>query len=237
MPMHDWTKVDAGIFHAFHHGWIQETATCLNHGLLPSDYYALPEQIAVGYGSNVFTVKDIAVRHVVGDRIAAIIEIVSPGKKSGRHAFQAFVDKACSMLELRIHLLIVDPFPPNPCNPNGAHAAIWDELTDNNDFRMPADKPLTIVAYECDDETSAYIEPIAVGDAVPSMPLFIEPKKFVNFVGPSLREELIDVAEECFDAVLHGTILRRLMERRRLRRRPQRDPVLGAEMCSRQPHR
>ena len=26
MPMHDWTRVDAGIFHAFHHDWITELA-------------------------------------------------------------------------------------------------------------------------------------------------------------------------------------------------------------------
>ena len=24
MPMHDWTRVDAGIYHAFHHEWISE---------------------------------------------------------------------------------------------------------------------------------------------------------------------------------------------------------------------
>ena len=24
MPIHDWTRVDAGIFHAFHHEWITE---------------------------------------------------------------------------------------------------------------------------------------------------------------------------------------------------------------------
>ena len=26
MPIHDWSKVDAGIFHHFHHAWIEETA-------------------------------------------------------------------------------------------------------------------------------------------------------------------------------------------------------------------
>ena len=42
MPIHDWTRVDAGIFHAFHHDWITEIARALNRGLLPADYYALP---------------------------------------------------------------------------------------------------------------------------------------------------------------------------------------------------
>jgi hypothetical protein len=35
MPMHDWTRVDAGIFHAFHHDWITELGRALNGGLLP----------------------------------------------------------------------------------------------------------------------------------------------------------------------------------------------------------
>jgi Protein of unknown function (DUF4058) len=55
MPIHDWTRVDAGIFHHFHHGWIEEIARVMNHGLLPPDYYALAEQIAGGLGPDVLT--------------------------------------------------------------------------------------------------------------------------------------------------------------------------------------
>jgi hypothetical protein len=57
MPIHDWTRVDAGIFHAFHHDWITEIARALNRGLLPADYYALPEQIAGGRGPDVLTLQ------------------------------------------------------------------------------------------------------------------------------------------------------------------------------------
>src|ERR1700675_1235832 len=46
MPIHDWTRVDAGIFHAFHLNWIAELNKALNGGLLPPGYYALPEQHA-----------------------------------------------------------------------------------------------------------------------------------------------------------------------------------------------
>jgi len=53
MPVHDWTRVDASIFHAFHHDWITDIARALNRGLLPSDYYALPEQNAGGFGPDV----------------------------------------------------------------------------------------------------------------------------------------------------------------------------------------
>jgi hypothetical protein len=44
MPLHDWTLVDAGIFHAFHVSWIPEIQKVLDGGLLPEGYYALAEQ-------------------------------------------------------------------------------------------------------------------------------------------------------------------------------------------------
>ena len=44
MPVHDWTRVDAGIFHDFHQNWVMEIKLALNRGLLPRDYYALTEQ-------------------------------------------------------------------------------------------------------------------------------------------------------------------------------------------------
>src|SRR5436309_11219358 len=58
MPMHDWTRVEAGIFHAFHHRWISAISDALNVGLLPRDYYALPEQVAAGFGPDVLTLQE-----------------------------------------------------------------------------------------------------------------------------------------------------------------------------------
>src|SRR5205823_11219339 len=58
MPMHDWTRVEAGIFHAHHHEWISEISRTLNRGLLPANYYALPAQVAAGYGPDVLTLQD-----------------------------------------------------------------------------------------------------------------------------------------------------------------------------------
>src|SRR5438128_990593 len=57
MPIHDWTRVDAGLFHAFHHGWIEELARGLNRGVLPADYFALPEQNIRGPIPDVVTLK------------------------------------------------------------------------------------------------------------------------------------------------------------------------------------
>ncbi len=195
MPVHDWSRVDAGIFHAFHHGWIEEIARGLNRGLLPPDYYALPEQQAAGFGPDVLTLdmsssgngavapadgadasdlvsggvalampklrpvaetdmafyrrkqKTVTVRHVSGDRIVAIVEIVSPGNKSSLHAMWAFVNKAAELLELQIHLLMIDLHRPTPRDPEGIHGAVWEELA-GNAYKAPSDKPFTLVAYE-----------------------------------------------------------------------------------------
>ncbi len=212
MPMHDWTRVEAGIYHAFHHRWISAISDVLNTGLLPEDYYALPEQVAAGLGPDVLTLQDqrpaedsagatiatlqtrpqtrfmaqtegefyrrkkssIVVRHVSRDRIVAMIEIVSPGNKASNPAFRTFVDKACELLEYRVHLLIVDPFPPGPRDPNGVHAAIWAEVK-GDAFELPAEGPLTLVAYECELITRAYVETMAVGDVLPDMALFLQP--------------------------------------------------------------
>lgn len=57
MPIHDWSRVEAGIFHHFHHSWIEEIQRALNAGILPPDYYALAEQRAVGFGPDVLTLQ------------------------------------------------------------------------------------------------------------------------------------------------------------------------------------
>ena len=47
-------------------------------------------------------------------------------------------------------------------------------------IRLPIDKPLTVAAYESDLVFRAYVEPIAVGDPLPDMPLFLRPGHYVN---------------------------------------------------------
>ena len=45
---------------------------------------------------------------------------------------------------------------------------------------MPADKPLTLAAYSAGAETVAYVEPVAVGDALPDMPVFFAANQYVG---------------------------------------------------------
>jgi hypothetical protein len=203
MPIHDWTRVEAGIFHDFHHEWISTIRRALNDGRLPPDYYALVEKQAGGFGPKMLTrqhtKRDVGDKPPVGgaddgmgellvkksavvvrhsDRIAAVVEILSPENKGSRYAIKSVVDKAWALLEHKIHLLILDLFPPTKCDPNGFHAALWKEITDES-CEWPADKRLTLAAYESALPVTAYVEPVAVGDALADMPLFLEPGRYV----------------------------------------------------------
>jgi hypothetical protein len=222
MPIHDWTRVNAGTWHAFHLSWIAEIQLALNEGRLPPSYYAQAEQIAGPMGPDVLTLqtpelpsefdegapaggglavatapprtwlveeaemneyvlkrRTLVIRHVSGDRIVALIELVSPGNKAARFALQSFVDKAVEALYRGYHLLIIDLFPPGPRDPQGIHGAVWAELS-TRPFALPPDRPLTLAAYSAGQVKRAYVEPTAVGLELAEMPLFLEPDIYIN---------------------------------------------------------
>lgn len=57
MPIHDWTRVDAGLFHDFHQSWTIALRNRLNAGTLPPDYFALVEQNIHGPIPDVLTLR------------------------------------------------------------------------------------------------------------------------------------------------------------------------------------
>lgn len=72
----------------------------------------------------------------------------------------------------------MDLFPPSRRDPQGIHKAIWDRINDEP-FTLPADKPLTVAAYVAGNETVAYVQPVAVGDTLPDMPVFLTSQYYV----------------------------------------------------------
>ncbi|HEX4606745.1 MAG TPA: DUF4058 domain-containing protein, partial [Urbifossiella sp.] len=113
------------------------------------------------------------------DTVVALVELVSPGNKAARNPFREFVDKVVSAIGHGLHVLVIDPFPPTPRDPNGVHATIWAEFGDDA-YTPPADKPLTFAAYDASPLTRAYVEPLSVGDRLPGMPLFLAPGRYVT---------------------------------------------------------
>ena len=82
--------------------------------------------------------RTLAVRHVSGHRLVALLEIVSPANKDRVRHVAAFAEKAVSALEAGIHLLVVDLFPPGLHDPQGIHGAIVASLAGAED---PDDLP------------------------------------------------------------------------------------------------
>jgi hypothetical protein len=157
MPVHDWTRIEAGIFHSFHLSWIGELSKALNDGLLPDGYYALAEQHAgrtipdvlplhggpsvseattsrPDSGGTAVAVappqtrrhqlidprgrrRTLAIRHVSGHRLIAMIEIISLANKDREKSVERFVSKAVAALQANVHLLLVDLFPPAAFDP------------------------------------------------------------------------------------------------------------------------
>jgi hypothetical protein len=142
----------------------------------------------------------VTIRHPDGE-VIAVIEIVSPGNKNSGHAIRSFARKAVEFLDQGIHLLIVDLFPPNRRNPQGIHKVIWDRICDSS-FELPPDKPLTLAAYESGSEITAFVEPVAVGDKLPDMPIFLAP----NFHVPCPLEETYQATWDVFPAVLKAPL-------------------------------
>jgi hypothetical protein len=227
MPMHDWTRVDAGLYHDFHLHWTSELCRALNAGLLPSGFVALtdqriqvpfwdvlinrrgpitPEDGAPSGGVAVaperpkarFVIKGeaenyvsranrIKIQHRHG-HVVAVIEILSPGNKDSQHAVRSFVTKSVDLLYQGINLLIVDPFPPSDRDPEGINKAIWDAI-ETQPFALPADQRLTVAAYQAAPDLTAYIEPFAVGEPLPRLPIFLTPEgEYGVFVYAPLEE-------------------------------------------------
>jgi len=223
MPVHDWTRVEAGIFHDFHLAWLTEIRNALNGGLLPEGYYALAEQHAGSVIADVLTLhvgptqverasspsipagtavaeapprvrrrqtaapsplalrRTLAIRHVSGHRLVAMLEVLSPANKDRAATVEQFAAKAVDAIDAGMHLLVVDLLPPGPYDPQGMHGFIWQRLVGSDEpYDLPADEPLTLASYAAGTQVEIYLEHLAVGAALPEMPLFLTPDRYIN---------------------------------------------------------
>ena len=149
--------------------------------------------------------RQLIIRHTTGDRIVALLEIVSPGNKEKRGALEAFVDKAIAALDLGYHLLVIDLFPPGPFDPDGMHGAIWKSL--RGVYQPPFGKPLTLAAYAAAGAITCYVEPTAVGAALIPMPLFLDPTHYVYVPLESTYQAAYEGVPRRWKQVIESTAL------------------------------
>jgi hypothetical protein len=147
----------------------------------------------------------LAIRHTSGDRLVAYVELLSSGHKSSRRMLESFLDKACSVIEQEVHLLIVDPDPPGTYDPQGIHAAIWNEIDPSTPFVFPDDRRLTAVSYHAVHPPVAFVEPMAVGLPLPVMPLFLDSQRYLNLpLEPTYMEALTAVPKHYRNRLVQG---------------------------------
>jgi hypothetical protein len=139
------------------------------------------EVVAVGSEAEQYAAlrRRLVIRHASGDRVVALLEIISPDNKDRQLSVQQFVDKAWSALAHGHHLLMIDLFPPGPADPQGMHAEIWAGY-DPQPYVAPPRRPLTVASYTASVPKKVYAQPLAVGEALPDMPLFLDPSWYVS---------------------------------------------------------
>lgn len=258
MPMHDWKKVAATIYHHFHQRWTISICDALNGGLLPSGYSALVEPYSSGLYPDVLAVQRrtrkpaqprieatrletsaievspcevprtritvrpragrsheranrVVVRHHLGD-VVSVIEVVSPGNKSGKIAVREFVAKAVDFLRSGVNLMIVDPFPPGSQDPQTLHKLIWDEFDEGVPFELPSDEPLLLVSYRAaapivELTPEAFIEPLGGGAELPDLPVWLDTDVYVKLPLERTYREAWNVCPSDFRFLVeHGTL-------------------------------
>lgn len=222
MPMHDWTRVEQGIFHGFHGLWIAALNNQLNADLLPPGFYAYPEHHAGRFVAKLIMLhapgppnvpplpsattglavadappkvrhrselspsaraprRTLAIRHVSGHRLVAVIEIVSPAIKDRDEHVAELAGKIDGFLSAGIHVLLLDPFPPGSHDPDGIDAVVREAYgsPESRPVLMP-DEPLVAVSYCAALPVEAYLEQFAVGMRIPDMPLFFQADRYIN---------------------------------------------------------
>ena len=122
--------------------------------------------------------RTLAIRQVSGDRVVALVEIVSPANKDRPVSVEQFANKAEMALRQGIHVVMADLFPPGPHDPRGMHAAIWERF-DEDSHSLPHDEPLTLASYVAGPMPEAYLEHLAAGTALVEMPLFLDVDHYI----------------------------------------------------------
>ncbi len=192
MPIHDWTRVEPDLYHAFRHRWLGALCDSLNAETLPEDHYAVVEPVRAS--------DRIAVRRR-GGQLIAVVEVVSPREKADGDAVRILVESTGRAILDRVHVLVVDPFPPGPHDPRGIHNAIWDAL-EPEDLEVPADRPLLAASYDAGPIPATYVEWLAVGEILPEMPIFLEPERYV----PAPLESTYQAAWDAFPDALRSLL-------------------------------
>jgi hypothetical protein len=207
MLIHDWSQMDAGVFHDFHQSWMVGIRQALNTVGLSSEYYALfempnatteqeifdevfsderldergyPLEVTEEDERQIYALKKnvLGIHRTADDRQVARIEAAVPGNKSSRQAWRKFQARIARSLNRGLNLLLLDVVPPTTFAPTSLHDAICADLcVDSNDV---PERLFAFGAYRSGNEVQAIVETRNVGDPLPIASLFLSPTHTVQ---------------------------------------------------------
>jgi hypothetical protein len=123
--------------------------------------------------------RRILIRRTSNHGVVAWIELISPSNKDRKANVAQFAKKITAALNIGLHGLLLDVLPPGPADPQGMHAAVWKRCA-RDEYSLPKNRPQCMTSYVADEVVEAYIKPLAVGDEIPTMPLFVDVGWYVN---------------------------------------------------------
>ncbi len=122
--------------------------------------------------------RQLVIRHATGDKVIAIVEIVSQSNRHTQQTLEQFADKIINALRAGVHVVVLDLYPHGMHDPHGLHNFVWERMLAGN-YQPEANFPLTLVSYTAGQPVQAWIEPTAVGTTLTPMPLFLTSEHYI----------------------------------------------------------
>ncbi len=123
--------------------------------------------------------RPLGIRSESGDRLVALLELTSPSNKDRPSSVQKFVGKVEDAIVSGVHVALIDLFPPRRADGPGGLIGAASEACGFEDYDPPSEKPLCVASIVAADPRRLYAEPLAVGDALPDLPIFLTPGRWV----------------------------------------------------------
>jgi hypothetical protein len=137
--------------------------------------------------------SSVVVRQSGNNQLVALLELASAANKDRPENVAAYVGKARSALDAGVHLVHLDLLPPNKFTPSGLGGAIWATVS-GYDYPFSLERPLAADAFQAGRVVELYANPLAVGDELPEVPLFLSDELYIDL---PLAASYAEAFEEC----------------------------------------
>src|SRR5262249_8346534 len=100
---------------------------------------------------------------------------------------------------------VADLFPSGAHDPTGINGAVWQALDESDTpFELAQDTSLTLAAYVADTPVEIYLRYPAVGQPLPSVPLFLTPDHYVPLPLESTYQEAFRGMPDVWRSILES---------------------------------